>query len=297
MEPPAIPPTSTSSSSSGGSSGYSGNYGSNRPPDGGLNDTAQPGQVVVRRRAFRQSVPVLVARSNGIGSTGETQTTEPTRQMAAVAAPALCKITKTRLPAAVCDELTEQNQLTQTGIDVAPTNLKMSLKQTMTYTYSVGAQGAETVVRRNVATGSGRVSVGTVALGHYNFARLSGDAGIKIESLDEEVQDTVENPTPVWRWKLTALESGPHVLSLEAGVELRAENAKPVRLGQNSKRIDVAVDVTGVDKIAQFANTTNTVLGISTDLLKKLAVFFGAVSAALIAFRAIRGKSKADVPS
>jgi hypothetical protein len=292
--PPAVVDPQPSPASSSGGYGYSGD----RPANAGLDAVTKPHRTVVRRRIVRPSMPIPAALSDLTGSTGTTmRTAQPLRGHAAAPAMSLCPITKTRLPAGICDELTEQDQLTQDGVDAAPTSINMMLKQSLTYTYSIGAKGNEAVVRRNVTTASAAVATGQIALGHYNFARLSGDPGIKIEPLDEEVQDTVANPTPIWRWKLTALEPGAHALSLEAGVELRAENMKPVRLGQNAKRIDVAVDVTSVDKIAQFANTTNTVLGISTDLLKKLALFFGAVSAALIAFRAIRGKSKAGAPS
>lgn len=209
----------------------------------------------------------------------------------------LCAITKSRLPPSVCDELMEQNQLTQTGVDAAPTTVRMQLKQSVTYTYSIGAQGNEAIVRRNAATGSAPISMGEVAFGHFNYAKLSGSPGIKIEPLDSEVQDTLASPTPVWRWKLTALDPGAHQLTLDAGVELRAANTAPVRLGQNAKRIDVTVDVTGVNKFAQLASDTNTVLGISTDLLKKIALFLGAIGAALAAYRALRGKAKADPAS
>lgn len=231
-----------------------------------------------------------------VESTPVRATTTPASAVSA-SRPILCAITKTRLSVSACDELTEQNALTQAGVDAAPTALRMQLKQSMTYTYSIGAQGSEATVRRNVTTSDTPVSTGTVAFGHFNYAKLSGGPGIKIEPLDSEVKDTIANPTPVWRWKLTALEPGAHQLTLDAGVELRAADTAPVRLGQNAKRIDVAVDVTGVNKIAQLASDTNTVLGISTDVLKKLAVFLGAVGAALAAFRALRGKTKADSAS
>jgi hypothetical protein len=205
----------------------------------------------------------------------------------------MCALSGTRLPGPVCDELREQDQLTQSGIDAAPTKLRMKLKESATYTYSIGARDQDAVVRGNVANGSVPVTSGTAALGHFNYAQLTGDGGIKIEPLDDEVQDTKANPTPIWRWRLTATEPGAHQLKLVAGVELRASGVS-TRLGQPAKRIDVDVNVGGVDKIAQFADTTNSVLGISTDLLKKLAIFFGAVGAAFAAFRAIRGKAKAD---
>jgi hypothetical protein len=206
----------------------------------------------------------------------------------------MCAITKTRVAVSVCDELKEQNDLTQAGVDAAPTGLKLKLKQPFTYTYSIGAKGAEAVVRRNVETGSGAVTPGTVAFGHFNYARLTGDGTMKIEALDSEVQDTIANPTPVWRWKLTATEPGPRQLALDAGVELRAEGQAPVRLGQNSKRIDVSVEVSGIEKITGLADTADTVMGLSTNFLKQLAVLLGAAGAAYAAFRALRGKGKAD---
>ena len=104
-------------------------------------------------------------------------------------------------------------------------------------------------------------------------------------------------PTPLWRWKLTATEPGMHSLTLDAGVELRADGVAPVRLGQNAKRIDVLVNVSGIDKITQIAGTADTVMGLSTDFLKKLAILFGALGTAYAAYRALRGKGKANTPT
>ncbi|MFM9976993.1 MAG: hypothetical protein ACKVOP_02965 [Sphingomonadaceae bacterium] len=209
----------------------------------------------------------------------------------------MCAITRTRVSASVCSDLTEQAALTQAGVDAAPTRITLKLKQPFTYTYSIGGRGSEAVIRRNVENGSGAITQGTVAFGHFNYARLTGDGTIKIEPLDSEVQDTVANPTPVWRWTLTAMEPGPRRLALDAGVELRAEAAPPVRLGQNSKRIDVAVEVPAIEQISRFADTADTVMGISTDLLKQLAILLGAAGAVLAAYRALFAKKKADATS
>lgn len=212
----------------------------------------------------------------------------------AVARAPLCALTRTRLPVSVCDDLNEQNALTRAGVDAAPTNVKLKLNQPYTYIYSIGAKDSAVDVKRNAGGDAAPVQSGKVAFGKFNYARLTGDGTIKIESLDAEVQDTTDHPTPVWRWKLTGTEPGARTLTLDTGVELRPDNGAPVRLGQNAKRIDVSVTVSGMDKIARMAKDADTVMGISTDLLKQLGVLFGAAGAAYAAFLALRGRGKGD---
>lgn len=207
-----------------------------------------------------------------------------------------CEATSDMRPASVCAEFEAQKARFRHGVDAFRPQTPMTMGVPHAVVYSLGRTEFTGQVARNAGAGTpGETSVGAITVGTFMYARLEGDAAFTIEPLTDEVRDLRENPTPVWRWRVTPHEAGkcPEKclrLTLVSGIELRASDRSTVREGMPAQTREIEVTVAPLHRWQRFWQDIEAFARAPEGAIVALTALLVAVLGLWGAIRKLRGR-------
>lgn len=149
------------------------------------------------------------------------------------------------------------------------------------------ARAASEAVVANAA--ADRVETGQIKMARFMYACLSGNPIFKIEPETCQSLDTLEMPQPVWRWRVTPSEEGKRMkLQLTSGIEVRARDGSPRRIGQATRQAEIDVTVTPLGRWKKRMAEAEEWIRSPIGVIAALTALIGAIGLLVGAIRRAR---------
>jgi CRISPR/Cas system-associated exonuclease Cas4 (RecB family) len=200
-----------------------------------------------------------------------------------------CPRSKQHVTRLECERVTEIWDNLETGKGAIEAPSEMVRDEASTVSFAVAGETSGTTVEEVLGAEAVNGSVEAVKIGGVMSAELTGQ-GFAIEPKGKVRKEIGPAGSMLWEWQVTPLKNHGNRLRAQAFVVVPGPNGTTQEIFLKTYSKDVAVKVTGGQRIADWMDESSAWFARGNNWLKALAGFLAALAAVWAALKAFRPK-------